>query len=407
MIELRVDRNELRELYALIGRNIAGSGPEERAVETRRATPPPTASPSHVSAEADAATTEDPLAEPERADDAPPFPAFTLAGLRKPLSLAAMELAFGAAARDTEAPLEAQRTMRPREAVSLGPIARAVAPGSIDTGRDERDHALVRPMPVAVAPGVFAALAAASSDTPFSGEARPSEESSTGRETAEAVPPVVAKAEGGTLVRLGLTSVTGLASDPNRLFVGNERMTLAGPITAAAAASAEAGLSSLTGSHPARETVWDSADTSLLRDIDGFLLRAGLGDAAAGPTQIERAGVIASFILNAAMIPGWPPPRPIEPASFARQVPLPAVMPPLESDEMEAGLLLARVLRDPGKVTALLAALATQRRRRKLLALLAILATQTRALLDLWANELGVMPRAETAAPRRERLVLR
>ncbi|MGV8938746.1 MAG: hypothetical protein ACOH2J_16630 [Allorhizobium sp.] len=30
------------------------------------------------------------------------------------------------------------------------------------------------------------------------------------------------------------------------------------------------------------------------------------------PLQAERAGVVASFLLNAAMIPGWPPPRPIE-----------------------------------------------------------------------------------------------
>ncbi|WP_156417845.1 hypothetical protein [Aureimonas sp. AU4] len=118
--------------------------------------------------------------------------------------------------------------------------------------------------------------------------------------------------------------------------------------------------------------------------------------------------MLASFVLNAAMIPGWPPPRPIEPASFLRQVPVPLPGTAWAADEMEAGLLLAKLLGDPARVAALLAALRTQRRRRKVLALLALLATQTRMLLNLWAEELGTwISRDEAPPPRRDRLILR
>lgn len=54
-----------------------------------------------------------------------------------------------------------------------------------------------------------------------------------------------------------------------------------------------------------------------LADRSGqFLERVALGgisDMGAAALQTERAGVIASFILNAAMIPGWPLQRPFEP----------------------------------------------------------------------------------------------
>lgn len=45
-----------------------------------------------------------------------------------------------------------------------------------------------------------------------------------------------------------------------------------------------------------------------LRDPLAFAAMPG------GSALPERAGIIASFVLNAAMIPGWPPPRPIESA---------------------------------------------------------------------------------------------
>ena len=46
--------------------------------------------------------------------------------------------------------------------------------------------------------------------------------------------------------------------------------------------------------------------------IDGWSLIAATSANSAGDAQVGQTGIIASFILNAAMIPGWPPPKPFE-----------------------------------------------------------------------------------------------
>lgn len=125
--------------------------------------------------------------------------------------------------------------------------------------------------------------------------------------------------------------------------------------------------------------------------------------------QTERAGVIASFILNAAMIPGWPPPRPIEPASvagpeFARRL----AKADTKEDEQLLLLLLRMQMRDPEKIRRLFEAIAPARRRSKLLAFLAVLVTGVRTVMEEMVRELEALAqdRAEDAQASKGRRVL-
>jgi hypothetical protein len=68
---------------------------------------------------------------------------------------------------------------------------------------------------------------------------------------------------------------------------------------------------------------------------------AALGALASADGQTERAGVIASFVLNAAMIPGWPFPKPIELALGRGMIPDPLPPPHAAIDEGEAMSYLA------------------------------------------------------------------
>ncbi|MBB3950338.1 hypothetical protein [Aureimonas jatrophae] len=100
--------------------------------------------------------------------------------------------------------------------------------------------------------------------------------------------------------------------------------------------------------------------------------------------QSERAGVIASFILNAAMLPGWPPPRPFEPVADARQVTaLGLILSELSPEESDLGERLLRLLRNPALLERLLRRLLPASRRARLLAALTLVLTRLAALLEL------------------------
>lgn len=94
----------------------------------------------------------------------------------------------------------------------------------------------------------------------------------------------------------------------------------------------------------------------------------------AAEQQVERAGIIASFILNAAMIPGWPPPRPFA-APAPESVRAALIMTPGLS---EAGIE-ARMRRDGvrrtllARMRALLARLTHSRRLQVMLGLTILL----------------------------------
>ena len=126
-----------------------------------------------------------------------------------------------------------------------------------------------------------------------------------------------------------------------------------------------------------------------LADVD-WLMGAAAPSAAPADGQVERAGVIASFILNAAMIPGWPPPRPFEmpPAAalLDRLLSSPNALP--GEDDMlgyfaergaEAGLL--------ARMRARLSGLSRARRLRVLVGL-AALWTTIEALIDALEQDL-------------------
>ena len=66
----------------------------------------------------------------------------------------------------------------------------------------------------------------------------------------------------------------------------------------------------------------DPQAASTARQADGLRHAIDVWAAPAGAgAAIERAGIIASCILNAAMIPGWPAPRPFELAAGRALVP--------------------------------------------------------------------------------------
>ncbi|WP_375453303.1 hypothetical protein [uncultured Methylobacterium sp.] len=106
--------------------------------------------------------------------------------------------------------------------------------------------------------------------------------------------------------------------------------------------------------------------------------------------QVERAGIIASFILNAAMIPGWPPPLPFAPTLEARLL---GLMPKQQASS-EEGDILAYIERcgvkphGLARLRDLLAGLAKSRRMRFLLGL-AVLLSAIETVLELVEEELA------------------
>lgn len=108
-------------------------------------------------------------------------------------------------------------------------------------------------------------------------------------------------------------------------------------------------------------------------------------NAAGAPALAERAGVIASFVLNAAMIPGWPPPRPLEGARSDIAAALRQLR--QATTEAEAGEALARMGMARDYLARIAARLAALRRRVRLLFGLVVLLNSTRSVLAALAAD--------------------
>lgn len=119
--------------------------------------------------------------------------------------------------------------------------------------------------------------------------------------------------------------------------------------------------------------------------LDGF--PAFAADAAM-PMQAERAGVIASFILNAAMIPGWPPPRAIEGAAPHQAFAKAMSSAPLTPGETEMLMFLAHLIRNPALVERLMRLSERMLRRSRILAAFAMLFTGLKELVEVVKEEL-------------------
>lgn len=101
-------------------------------------------------------------------------------------------------------------------------------------------------------------------------------------------------------------------------------------------------------------------------------------------SQTERAGIIASAILNAAVIPGWPPPRPIE-GEAAQITPLPKI-----SDE-EMLTFLANLGAAPALIEKARKMLEKRQAGKKILFYLAVLMTALSVVVDRLVNELSAV----------------
>jgi len=110
-----------------------------------------------------------------------------------------------------------------------------------------------------------------------------------------------------------------------------------------------------------------------------------------GEGQTERAGVLSSFILNAAMIPGWPYPKPIELALNRKAVPDPLPMPHSAINEGEAMEYLAKMGAAPGLLSRIREMLSKLMRRARLLVGLAVMMTTLSAALRALQDELELM----------------
>jgi hypothetical protein len=104
----------------------------------------------------------------------------------------------------------------------------------------------------------------------------------------------------------------------------------------------------------------------------------------------ERTGIIASAILNAAVIPGWPPPRPIESEAAAQLTPVPKM-----SDE-EMLTYIANLGANPMLIEKARKMLANRRNGKKILFYLAILMTALSVVIDRLANEFSALTDEES-----------
>ncbi|QJP15547.1 hypothetical protein G3545_18935 [Starkeya sp. ORNL1] len=172
------------------------------------------------------------------------------------------------------------------------------------------------------------------------------------------------------------------------------------PASAATAASADAASLASARTHGTVSAMGDVPRLdAALRDPLAFAAMPG------GSALPERAGIIASFVLNAAMIPGWPPPRPIESARPDAAIAVHQLQ--MGVDEKETADYLAR-LGVPASLLARLAAwLEAFKRRARILFGLMILLGSTLAVLRGLKEE-DEADEDELAAPDgRTRLFLR
>ncbi|KAB0676865.1 hypothetical protein [Aureimonas leprariae] len=413
---------ELRELFALIGRNIAGDPP-----------PAETAAPPRAQA-AETETgdaSEPPIADRHGTRDAAPTAAGPgLAGLRPPrpaaaeaasAMLAAMRAGWSASASGTEdeAALSDEASApepafaRPERNASRFPAA----PASIGSGyaaanlaESEAGPLPREPISSAIAerrkPAELVASAGASPFTPSIVEGEPPVEggsASAGPDFASTGAVVASAAEASRRQGLGSPRPAGFDWTRND---GSAEIAVEGDLLSAPIGEVAGLAARLADARPGLELLsldWAVAGSVLASETPDAALLAG--------AQAERAGVLASFILNAAMIPGWPPPRPIEnlPAGVAAFV---AARPELTEAERDLVLFLSKLLHGPGLLERLLRLLERERKRSKLLAALALVLAE---IEDFAATVTEELVRAEEArlapvraeAGRRERLSLR
>lgn len=127
-----------------------------------------------------------------------------------------------------------------------------------------------------------------------------------------------------------------------------------------------------------------SAEAEAQRTAEAGARPPGLPEAPV--LQVERAGVIASFILNAAMLPGWPERRflPAGPAFGSG----PQAMPEMTEQEINAYLAslgLPALAERSGALSA------QAQRRRRMLVFLAVLATQVALAVETLRQELATL----------------
>jgi hypothetical protein len=146
----------------------------------------------------------------------------------------------------------------------------------------------------------------------------------------------------------------------------------------------------------------DAETTSATRQADGLrhAIETWAAPAASG-AAMDRAGIIASCILNAAMIPGWPAPRPFELAAGRALVPerQPAGAP---IDENEALNYLASMGASRGLLDRIRELTRSLARRLKLLLGLAVLATLMTSALRTLQVELAALAEELEAAEEEE-----
>lgn len=139
----------------------------------------------------------------------------------------------------------------------------------------------------------------------------------------------------------------------------------------------------------------DAAETVLARSkADALPLNLDLSALTAlapADGQTERAGVIASFILNAAMIPGWPFPRPIELALGRAMVPDPLPVPHPAMNDAEAMTYLANMGAAEKLLARIRELLGRMTRLPRVLAALAVLLTTLGLVLSALREELEAM----------------
>lgn len=471
-MDLAALSSELRALHALIARNI-GHSPEEAERAPRSVVPARSATgvvdggpapfdpriagaPSIVRAESAAGEGDAPLLT-DPTEERPSGP--TLAGLRAPAAVSRFPLLPFATARDMP-PADMAPQPRPGESdampattpdeASAMPGSRPVFGAATPTGKQSGERVparadaavpgspanLASPAAIPRASSLVAAQAASDLAPGWNASGRRAEEQPTPQ--AEPVFPMQReRVAAATIIAPGeiRSSATGamertapsgpldasivdaferpvVAAVRTATLAGEDR-ALGGPSSSPPPERAETNLGGLPLLSANRTSAPAGAGVLATATLLGAVLdRLALDPIAGRPgetEQMERAGVIASFILNAAMIPGWPPPRPIEPASvagpeFARRL----AKADTKEDEQLLLLLLRMQMRDPEKIRRLFEAIAPARRRSKLLAFLAVLVTGVRTVMEEMVRELEALAqdRAEDAQASKGRRVL-
>jgi len=137
-------------------------------------------------------------------------------------------------------------------------------------------------------------------------------------------------------------------------------------------------------SSPAEPADSEDARLAYLADEVSRAVEVASNEGLPGPLQAERAGVLASFILNAAMIPGWPPPRPLigGPSAGRRKD---------ERSRNVAPEFLADILRDPTVFAQVIRKIGREPGTKRLLRFLDLLLAELAALADAVLAEIDAL----------------